>query len=81
MVKEENPKVASLSLRLAWIIGGGSEYPALSLYPQYHDWGAFEQGTEPPTAPQVLQHKRLPTAPSVCSRCVFTAVCVCTLDG
>ncbi len=47
-----------------------------SLHPQYHDWGALEQGPEPPTAPRVLQHKRLPTAPGVCSlRCVFT------LDG
>ncbi len=30
-----------------------------------------------------MQYKWLPTAPGVCSRCVcvFTAVCVCTLDG
>ncbi len=30
-----------------------------------------------------MQYKCLPTAPGVCSRCVcvFTAVCVCTLDG
>ncbi len=43
-----------------------------------HDWGALEQGTEPPTAPRAPQHKWLPTAPGVCSRCVwvFTAVCV-----
>ncbi len=31
----------------------------------------------PPTAPRALQHKWLPTALGVCSRCV----CVCTLDG
>ncbi len=47
-----------------------------SLHPQYHDWGALEQGTEPPTAPRAPQHKWLPTAPGVCSWCVFTAVCV-----
>ncbi len=41
-----------------------------------HDWGALEQGTEPPTAPRATQHKWMPTAPGVCSRCVFTAVCV-----
>ncbi len=37
------------------------------------------QGTEPPTAPRAPQHRRLPTAPGVCLRCVcvFTAVCVC----
>ncbi len=30
-----------------------------------------------------MQYKWLPTAPGVCSLCVcvFTAVCVCTLDG
>ncbi len=30
-----------------------------------------------------MQYKWLPTAPGVCLRCVcvFTAVCVCTLDG
>ncbi len=45
---------------------------------QYHDRGALEQGTEPPTAPRAPQHKWLPTAPGVCSQCVcvFTAVCV-----
>ncbi len=32
--------------------------------------------TKPPTAPWAPQHKWLPTAPGVCSRCVFTAVCV-----
>ncbi len=49
-----------------------------SLLLQYHDWGVLEQGTEPPTAPRAPQHKWLPTAPGVCSRCVcvFT-VCVC----
>ncbi len=70
----------------AGIVGGGSECPALS-YPQYHAWGeTLEQGTEPPTAPRALQHKWLPTATGVCSRCVcvcsrLTAVCVCTQDG
>ncbi len=38
-----------------------------SLHPQYHDWGA-------PTAPRVLQHKWLPTAPGLCVHC-----CVCAL--
>ncbi len=41
-----------------------------------HDWGALEQGTEPPTAPRAPQHKWLPTAPGVCS-----LLCVCTLGG
>ncbi len=43
-----------------------------SLHPQYHDWDALEQGTEPPTAPRASQHKWLPTAPGVCS-----LLCVC----
>ncbi len=47
------------------------------LHLQYHDWGALEQDTEPPTAPRVPQHKWLSTAPGVCSRFVG----VCTLDG
>ncbi len=49
---------------------------ALCLHLQYHDWGALEQGTEPPTAPRAPQHKWLPTAPGVLTVCVFTAVCV-----
>ncbi len=45
----------------------------LYLHPQYHDWGALEQGIEPPTAPRALKQKWLPTAPGV-----FTlTVCVC----
>ncbi len=52
-----------------------------SLHPQYHAWGFLEQGTEPPTAPRAPQHKWLPTAPGVCSRCVCVCVhcCVCAL--
>ncbi len=49
------------------------------LHPQYHDWGALEQDTEPSTAPRAPQHEWLSTAPGVCSRCV--CVCVCALDG
>ncbi len=30
---------------------------SLSLHPQYHDWGALEQGTEPTTAPRAPQHE------------------------
>ncbi len=43
----------------------------------------LEQGTEPPTAPRAPQHKWLPTAPGVCSRCVCVCslLCVCTFDG
>ncbi len=51
-----------------------------SLHLQYHDWGALEQGTEPPIAPRALE-QWLP--PGVCSQCVcslLTAVCV-HLDG
>ncbi len=50
-----------------------------SLHPQYHDWGALDQGTEPPTAPRATQHKWLPTAPGVSSRCVCVHCCVCAL--
>ncbi len=46
------------------------------LHPQHHNLGALEQCTKPSTAPRALQHKWLPTAPDVCSQCVFTAVCV-----
>ncbi len=38
-----------------------------SLHLQYHDWGALEQGFEPPTAPRAPQHKWLPTALDVCA--------------
>ncbi len=48
-----------------------------SLHLQYHDWGALEQGTEPPIAPRALE-QWLPTAPGACS--LLTAVCV-HLDG
>ncbi len=41
-----------------------------SLHPQYHNWGALEQDTEPPTALRAPLHEWLPTAPGVCSRCV-----------
>ncbi len=50
-----------------------------SLHPQYHDLGALEQGTEPPTAPQLCYS--ILTAPGVCSRCVCVFTAVCTLDG
>ncbi len=46
-----------------------------SLHLQCHDWGALEQVTKPPTAPRVLQHKWLPTAPGV-----FSLQYVCSLD-
>ncbi len=74
-----NRKVVSSSLGPAGIVGGGSECPVLSLHLQYHDWGALEQGTEPPTAPRAPQCKWLPTVHGV-RVCVFTAVCV-HLDG
>ncbi len=57
-------------------------YSALSLHPQHHDWGALEQGTEPPTLnPQLLPGRRSINGcplPLVCVHgvCVFTAVCV-----
>ncbi len=59
----------SSSLGPAGIVGGGSECTTLSL-PSIPRRGALELGTEPATAPQVPQHKRLPTALGVCSRCV-----------
>ncbi len=49
---------------------------------EYHDWGALEQGIEPPIAPWALE-QWLPTAPGVSSQCacsLLTAVCV-HLDG
>ncbi len=36
-----NRKVASSYLGSAGIVGGGSECTALSLHPQFHDWGAL----------------------------------------
>ncbi len=58
------------------IVGGGNVQR--SLHPQYHNWGALEQGTKPPTAPRAPQHKMA----AHCSGCVFTVcMCVCTLDG
>ncbi len=71
MSQTHNPKVASSSIGPAGIVGGGVNVQR-SLHPQYHDRGALEQGTEPPTAP--WQHKWLPTAPDVCS-----LLCVCAL--
>ncbi len=64
--------------RSAGIVGGGGGVNVQrSLHLQYHDWGALEQGTEPPTAPQAPQNKWLPTALGVCSQCVSSLLCVC----
>ncbi len=50
-------------LRQELSVGGVNNKHSLHL--QYHDRGEnLEQGTEPPTAPRVLQHW-LPTAPGV----------------
>ncbi len=49
--RTRNRKVASSSLVPAGIVGGGVNNQR-SLHPQYHDWGALEQGIEPPTAPR-----------------------------
>ncbi len=38
----------------------------------------IEQGTKPPAAPWAPQHKWLPTAMGVCSRCVCVCVCLFT---
>ncbi len=76
--RTHNRKVASSSLVPAGIVGGGSEGPALSS-PSIPRRGALEQGTKPPTAPRALQHKWLPTALGVCSRCVCVHCCVCAL--
>ncbi len=70
-----NRRVASSSLGPGGIVGGGSECPALSP-PSIPRRGALEQGIEPPTAPRVPQHKRLPSAAGVCSLlCVHCCVC------
>ncbi len=92
--RTHNRKVASSSLGPAGIVGGGSECPALSTpsIPRLrclwavHTHSSEHTHTEPQTAPRVPQHKWLPTAPGVCSRCVCvhgvcSLLCVCTLDG
>ncbi len=45
------------------------------------NWGALEQGTDPPTAPRKPQHKWLLTAPGVFTEGVCSLLGVCTLDG
>ncbi len=57
----------------AGIVGGGSEYPALSPS-QYHAWGALEQGTKPPTAPRICRSINGYPLLRVCVHC-----CVCAL--
>ncbi len=64
----------------AGIVGGGSECPVPSI--PWLRWDTVEQGTEPPTAPRAPLNKWLPTAPGVCSLCVFvhySLLCVCAL--
>ncbi len=59
----------------AGIVGGGVNVQrSLSTHNT-----TLEQGTEPPTAPRVPQHKCLPTAPGVFSQCVCVHYCVCAL--
>ncbi len=81
-IRTHNRKVASSSLGPAGIVGGGSKCTAISPH-SIPRRGALEQGTEPPTAPWAPQHKWLPTAPGVCSRCVCVCslLCVCTWMG
>ncbi len=66
-----NWKVVSSILRPAGIVGGGVNVQR-SLHLKYHDWGALEQDTEPPTAPPRPPQHELPTAVCVC-----VCVCVC----
>ncbi len=71
----QKPKQSQLSRHFDFVLNNQR-----SLHPQYHDWGeTLEQGTEPPSAPWAPQHKRLPTAPGVCSRCVCVHCFVCAL--
>ncbi len=59
----------------AGIVGGGEWITsALSTFNTTTEMRPLNKATEPPTAPWVPQ-RWLPTAPGVCSRCVFTAVC------
>ncbi len=67
--RTRNPKVVSSSLGPAGILGGGSEYPALSP-PSISRRGALEQGTEP----------GLPGRRSI-NGCVCSLLCVCTWMG
>ncbi len=69
MVRESDSdrKVVSLSLGPAGIVAGGVNIQR-SLHLQYHDWGALEQDTEPPTVP------RVPTALGVCVHCCVYAL-------
>ncbi len=46
-----------------------------SLHPKYHDEVPLSK------APWAPQHKWLPTAPGVCSRCACSLLCVCTEMG
>ncbi len=49
-----------------------------SLHPQYHDWGALEQGTEPQLLPGCRSINGCPLL-RVCVQCVCVHCCVCAL--
>ncbi len=53
---------------------GGSECTEALFHPQYHDKVPLSKAPNP-------QHKWLPNALGVCSQCVCSLLCVCTLDG
>ncbi len=78
--RTHNRKFVSSSLGPAGIVFGCSGCTVHSP-PSIPRRGALEQGTEPPTAPRALQHKGLPIALGVCSRCVCSLLCVCTWMG
>ncbi len=73
--------VAGSSLGNSRDWGWGGVNDQRSLHPQCRDWvETLEQGTGAPTAPRAPQHKLLPSAPVVCSRCVcvhYSLLCVC----
>ncbi len=73
--------VVSSSLGPAGIVGGGSECTALSPSSIPRRGALWARHRTPPTAPRAPQHKWLPTAPGVCSRCVCVHCCVCVHFG
>ncbi len=69
--RTHNRKVANSSFGPAGMRGVNALSP-----PSIPRRGALEQDTDPPTAPRAPQHKWLPIALGVCSRCVCVHCCV-----
>ncbi len=72
-----NRKIVGSSLRTGRNCRWGEWMYSTLSPPSIPRRGALEQDTEPPTAPRAPQHKWLPTATGVCSRCVCSLLYVC----